>query len=264
MKVITLLNEKGGVGKTTLATHIAAGLAIKGRRVVMVDADPQGNATSAVGLEKTPSFYDLTVRNASWREVLRNVHPDVYGEPHEAPKGQLLAVSGNKESRNIANMISDNRLIRRRFQELRNAVDFIVVDTSPTPSLLHASITVASDYIIMPTDCEAFSTLEGLPDSIQHTGSIRADAAEHNVDVAQLLGIVPNKYREGTVSHNEVIDYLREQYGALVWEPINMAIVFSEAQLLRQFLFGHAPTARATRQIWGMVDRILQEVVVGE
>ncbi len=264
MKVITFLNEKGGVGKTTLATHIAAGLAIRGLRVVLIDSDPQGNATSAVGLEKLPNFYNLTVRNASWREVLKPVHPDVYNEPHETSKGQLLAVSGNKESRNIANMISDNRLIRRRFQEIKNAVDFIIVDTSPTPSLLHASITVASDYVVMPTDCEAFSTLEGLPDSIQHTGSIRADAAEHNVDVARLLAIVPNKYREKTVSHNEVIDYLRGQYGDLVWEPINMAIVFSEAQLLRQFLFGHAPTSRATAQMWSLVDRIRQEVVVSE
>ena len=114
MNVITLLNEKGGVGKTTLATHIAAGLAIKGYRVVLIDSDPQGNATSAVGLEKRPNFYDLTVRNDSWRDVLGTVHPDVYGEPHEAPKGQLLAVSGNKESRNIANMIGDNKHIRRQ------------------------------------------------------------------------------------------------------------------------------------------------------
>ena len=63
MKTITLLNEKGGVGKTTLATHLAAGLALKGSRVIMIDTDPQANATSAFALPKQPEFHDLMVRN---------------------------------------------------------------------------------------------------------------------------------------------------------------------------------------------------------
>ena len=70
MKIVTLLNEKGGVGKTTLATHLAAGLAIRGKRVILVDADPQGHATIAFGLSKEPGFYDLIVRNAPFQKVL--------------------------------------------------------------------------------------------------------------------------------------------------------------------------------------------------
>ena len=81
MRVITLLNEKGGVGKTTLAIHIAAGLSLRGYTVVLVDADPQGNATTALGLAKEPAVHDLIVRNASWRDSLRTVHPDVYSPP---------------------------------------------------------------------------------------------------------------------------------------------------------------------------------------
>lgn len=262
MKVLTFLNEKGGVGKTTLATHVAAGLAIRGGRVVLVDADPQANATSSFSLDKRPDFYDLTVRNATWQDVLRRVHPDVYAEPHDPPKGVLYCVSGNGESRNIANSISSNNVIRRRFAELRSAADFIVVDTSPTPSLLHAAITLATDYVIVPTDCEAFSALEGLPDSLVHTGRVRDAASEHNIDVAELLAIIPTKYRQKTISHNEVLEHLREQYGDLVWPPLNMTIVYSEAQLMRQFLFGVAPQAKATEQIWQIVDRILEKIKV--
>lgn len=257
MKVITFLNEKGGVGKTTLSTHIAAGLAIRGGRVVLIDADPQGNATSAMGLEKKPNFYDLTVRNAAWRDVLIPVHPDVFSEPHNPPAGKLYCVSGNGESRNIANSISSNSVIRRRFSELKNAVDYIIVDTSPTPSLLHAAITLATDYILVPTDCEAFSALEGLPDSIMHTGHVREAASEHNLNVAQLLGIIPTKYRAKTISHNEVLGHLREHYGDLVWDPLSMTIVYSEAQLMRQFLFGVAPDSKATHEIWRVVDRVI-------
>jgi chromosome partitioning protein len=260
MKVITLLNEKGGVGKTTLSTHIAAGLALRGRRVVLVDADPQGNATTAVGLDKQPMFYDLCVRNAAWKTVLRPVHPQVYSPPNFQTRGSLYVVTSNAETRNIANSIRSNAVIRARFQELASMVDYIVVDTSPTPSLLHEAITLASDYIIIPTDCEAFSALEGLPDSIAHTEVARQAAAQVGLKVAHLLAIIPNKFRPRTVGHNEVLKHLRQQYGALVWEPLQQAIVFSDAQLVGQFLYGAAVDSVATRQMIDTVDRIEREV----
>ena len=90
MKIITLLNEKGGVGKTTLATHIAAGLAFRGFRVVLVDADPQGHATVALGLPKEPGLYDLLVRDAPFKSVLRFIPAQVYQVGEEPPKGLSL------------------------------------------------------------------------------------------------------------------------------------------------------------------------------
>lgn len=263
MKTITLLNEKGGVGKTTLAVHIAAGLAIRGHQVVIIDADPQGNTTSAVGLDKRPDFYDLIVREAPWRDLLRPVHPDVYAMPQTPPEGRLFAVSGNHETRNIANSISKNTIIRRRFLELQNAIDYIVVDTSPTPSLLHAAVALATDYMVIPTDCEAFSALEGLPDSIAHADYVRSEVKQYKLDVAQVIGIVPNKYRRKTVLHNDVLKHLRETYGDLVWEPLPLATVITEAQLVRQFLFGYAPDHAVTKSIWQLIDNIEKVVELG-
>lgn len=263
MTVITLLNEKGGVGKTTIATHIAAGLALAGHRVILVDTDPQGNATAAVGHDKAPAFYDLCVRNTSWQAVLKPVHPDVYSPPESQSSGQLFLVPSNNESRNIANSMGNRAVIRRRFQELEKVVNFIVVDTSPTPSLLNESILLATDYVLIPTDTEAFSALEGVPDSIEHTKVARDATLEVGLDASKLMGIIPNKFQSKTVGHREVLHHLRERYGRLAWDPINRSVAFSDAQLLQQFLFGFAPKARATQQMWEIVRKI-EKVVANE
>lgn len=112
MKVITLLNEKGGVGKTTLATHLAMGMAARGAKVLLVDGDPQGHATIRCGVKKSPGLYELLVRDAQWREVVVNVAPEKFGIPGEVlPAGRLWVLPSNVETRNIANSISESSLL---------------------------------------------------------------------------------------------------------------------------------------------------------
>src|SRR5689334_141034 len=134
MITVTLLNEKGGVGKTTLATHIAAGLAILGAKVLLVDADPQGHATVTLGQTKAPGLYDLLVRDALFKDTLQVVSPEVYETPNQKAQGELFVIPSNVETRNIANSISDAFAIAERFRELEDIIDVVVFDTSPTPS----------------------------------------------------------------------------------------------------------------------------------
>lgn len=256
MKTITFLNEKGGVGKTTIATHVATGLALLGYRVIVLDSDPQANTTSALALAKQPEFHDLMVRNKPWKEALRIVHPDVYSLPESQSKGQLYAVPGNIESKNVASTISSRDVFRQRFAQIQNGVDFIIIDTSPTPSRLNEDILLASDYVIIPTDCEAFSALEGLPDSIQHVLNAHNALKRINIDGARLLGIVPNKFRKNTALHRDFYEHLVSEYGRLVWTPINIASVIGEVQASQQFLYALAPNSRACAQFWEMVKRV--------
>ncbi|MCU0480405.1 MAG: ParA family protein [Anaerolineae bacterium] len=257
MKTISLINEKGGVGKTTIATHLAAGLALRGAKVVLIDTDPQGNATSAFGQEKTPAFYDLTVRNATWRDALKVVLPELYEMPNATSKGQLFLCPSNIESRNIANTISSPAIVTKRVAELQGNIDYVIFDTSPTPSLLHAAIIAASHFIIIPTDCEGFGALEGVPSTLEHVMDVRNQALMRGIDVARPMGLIPNKYRANTIAHNDILNHFRQTYGSLVWDALPMRITYAEAQLMQRLVFAFAPDSQACNDMWSLVDQVM-------
>lgn len=256
MKIITILNEKGGVGKTTLAVTVAAGLAARGYRVLLVDADAQGHATISLGLRKYPGLYDLLVR---WDSLLEQVDGDrgqVYGavtrqvqaELHGGD-GQLVLLGSNVETRNIAQSISDGWLLQERLEPLQDRFDFCLVDTAPTPSLLHGAIYLATDWLIYPTLLE-FWSLDGLAESISRLESVRR--ARH----IQVAGIVPMRYRMTTLEHREHLGNLRERFGELVWPEVSERIVWAEAATYQRPVFLHAPDSDAALHAWEMVDRV--------
>lgn len=256
MKTLVFINEKGGTGKSSLATHFAAGLAIIGRTVILVDTDPQGHATSAVGLDKRPAFYDLCVRDAAWKDVSQFVHPDVYSPREKQAAGKLYCVASNHEVYSTAANMKRQNVIRQRFAQMEGRADYIIVDTSPTPSTLHEAIVAACDGAFVPTECEAFSALEGLPDTLSHTGNVREIGLQHGHDVAQIMGILPNKYDHKSAIHNEVLALLQEQYGDLVWDAIPFSRTFGQAQMRRQFLYALYPKHAITRQLWQAIHRL--------
>ncbi len=255
MKVITFLNEKGGVGKTTLATHMAAGLAARGHRVVLVDADPQGHATVMCGLTKEPGLYDLLVREVPFKDALRFVPPEQYQVPGEPASGRLYVIPSNIETRSIANSISDAFAVNDRFYELRETIDFVIFDTSPTPSLLHGSIYLATDAIIYPTKCE-YLAFDGLVESIKHRLAAQAHRDKWNLGDIQVLGIIPTMYRHQTVEHTENLKELRKQFGELVWPPVAQRTIWAEAATMRQPVFALAPESKAAHEALSMVDRV--------
>lgn len=256
MKIMTLSNEKGGVGKTTIAVHLAAGLAVQGKRVLLIDADAQANATSALGLGEEPGFYDLLVRNANWKQVLRVVTPEVYEPPDVRARGLLAVLPGNSETQLIAQKIDDAYAIDNRLKELESSLDYVVIDTSPTPSLLHGAIYLATDALIYPTLCETFS-LQGLIKTMSRREALANNRMKATGRTIHTLAIIPTMYRPKTIEHSENLAALHEQFGAdLVWDPIPLSIIWSEAATLRRTVFSIAPQSQAAEYVWGFVQRV--------
>lgn len=253
MQVLTLLNEKGGVGKTTLATHIAAGLALRGNKVIIIDADAQGHATIRLGIAKRGGFYDLLVREEEWQSVLSVISPDIYVPEGAKQTGSLFLLPSNIETRNIATTIDDPELLRERLDELRGSIDYVIFDTSPTPSLLHGSIYMATDAILYPTTLEPLA-FDGLLESIRH----RERAIKQRGQDIRILGIIPTMVREKTAIHRHNLDDLHQTFGKLVWPPIKLRTAWVDATQTGQMVWVYEPSGYATQEALTVVNNLVK------
>jgi chromosome partitioning protein len=250
--VITVHNEKGGVGKSTVALTIAAGIAMQGKSVVFIDADPQdANVTSLLGLPKRPAFYDLIVRDAEWEDSVITLDPEQYST-HGESRGALYIVTSNHETSTIPNHVSNTFIVRSRLQELGH-VDTVIIDTSPAPTALNGMIFMASDHIIFTTQCERAS-VDGLRGTMKRMVRFINDRANAGQGVANVLGIVPTMYQKNTVDHSEHLAEIQRDYGAKVWSPIARRIAWTESSTFKTTIFAHDIDSAAAKEGWRLVD----------
>lgn len=155
-KVISVANQKGGVGKTTTAVNLSALLAKKGKKVLLIDTDPQGNATSGVGVEKTVSFSvydvlvdDVEIENTIQMTELQNL--EVCPSNINVAGAEVQLVS--KESREYK--------LKEKIDKIKNQYDYIIIDCPPSLGLVTLNAFTASDSVLIPVQCEYYA-LEGL------------------------------------------------------------------------------------------------------
>jgi len=255
MKTIGLFNEKGGVGKTTLSTHLAAGLALQGARVLLIDADAQGQATRALGLKKSPALYDLLVReDTDWRNVLVVPAREVWGSDKDG-KGTLVVLPSNKETRSIGENMSDPMVLANRLAEIAPVFDYVVIDTAPTPSLFHVVVYLATDHVLYPTETENFS-LDGLNESLKTMAGLEKLAPKYQTETPLILGVLPNKYDGQLISHKKALEFLNQKFRDDVFEPIKDLTVWTQASFLSRLLYSYQPKGEAVKQMWRLVHRV--------
>ncbi|HEX2540717.1 MAG TPA: ParA family protein [Caldimonas sp.] len=211
MQIFCIANQKGGVGKTTTTVNLAAGLARIGRRVLVVDLDPQGNATMGSGVDKRSldlSVYDVLLGNASVAETRR-----------PSPKGGYDVVGANRE---LAGAEIELVGLERRDRRLRGALeavvddyDFVLIDCPPSLSLLTLNGLSCAHGVIVPMQCEYFA-LEGLSDLVNTIKQVHANLNPQ----LQVIGILRVMFDARITLQGQVSEQLKSHFGDKVFDTV--------------------------------------------
>jgi chromosome partitioning protein len=210
-KIYCVANQKGGVGKTTTTVNLAAGLAQEGHRVLLVDLDPQGNATMGSGIDKRgleTSVYDVLLESASVAEARQR-----------SPKGGYDVIGANRE---LAGAEVELVELERREKRLRTALDavradydFVLVDCPPSLSMLTLNGLCAAHGVIVPMQCEYFA-LEGLSDLVNTIKQVHANL---NPEL-QIIGLLRVMFDPRITLQQQVSEQLKAHFGDKVFDTV--------------------------------------------
>ena len=207
--IISFTNQKGGVGKTTSAVNIAATVASLDKKVLLVDFDPQGNASTGVGFmdrSSLKSTYDIIANNLPVEEAILKTE---FKNLDLIPSAIDLAGAELE----IADIPSRERLLKRALAAVEDKYDYIFIDCPPTLGLLTINALVASEGLIIPVQCE-FYALEGL---VQLTNTVESIKAYHNPSL-NILGILVTMYNSRLNITQSIMHELRNYYGNLLFK----------------------------------------------
>jgi chromosome partitioning protein len=211
MRIFCIANQKGGVGKTTTAVNLAAGLAQVGQRVLLVDLDPQGNATMGSGIDKRAlplSVYDVLLGAAGIAEARQ-----------ASPKGGYQVLGANRElaGAEVELVALDRRekRLKAALAEVREDHDFVLIDCPPSLSLLTLNGLCAAHGVVVPMQCEYFA-LEGLSDLVNTIKQVHANL---NPDL-QIIGLLRVMFDPRITLQQQVSEQLKVHFGAKVFDTV--------------------------------------------
>jgi len=249
--IVAIANQKGGVGKTTTAINLAAGLATKGLATLLVDLDPQGNATmSFLDLANVQGhMFDVLTGATLMGEIVSETELDkLWVAPSRIGMARLEA--------SLAGELDAPYRLKDAMGDVVPHFDAIIFDTPPTLGLITVNALVASTHVLVPIQASYFA-LEGTDDLLETIDKIKS---RPNTDL-RLLGVLVTMFDRRTVLARQVLQEIRDVFGDLVFETlIGKSVRLEESPAHRSSIFDHAPESAGAVDYYRLCEEVVQRV----
>lgn len=251
MKIIAVTNQKGGVGKTTTSVNLAAALAYKGKSVLLIDADPQGNTSSGVGVSKDEiglTLYDCLVDPNKINEaVIKTKYRNL----------SLLPADSELSAAEIELATENEReyFIKKALEKLDNVYDFIIIDSPPALGMISINIMTAANSVLIPIQCEYYA-LEGLAQLI-NTISMIKKTSNKKIEIEGILGTM---YDKRTNLSEEVLSEVRKHFPDKVYNTyIPRNVRLSEAPSFGEPIIKYDITSTGAKAYFDLAREVISQ-----
>lgn len=245
MRKICIMNQKGGVGKTTTAVNLGAGLARNDKKVLLIDLDPQGSTTFSLKWSKSNDLYDYLTGNISINSCIMGL-------------GKNLDLLGTKDNLTEIEkyLATDKEKIEEISEKLKNisGYDFVIFDTSPSLNMLNISVALASDEAIIPTSTDVLG-LRGTTNTIELIESINHKYS-HNLKASK---VVPTLYDQRNRICKRILEIMNNIYYDVVSDPIRINSKLKEAPEEHMSIFSYDKRSRGAEDYGKLVVQVIND-----
>ncbi|WP_339839932.1 AAA family ATPase [uncultured Maribacter sp.] len=250
-KIIAIANQKGGVGKTTTTVNLAASLGVLEKKVLLIDADPQANATSGLGIDVDGvelGSYQLMEHTKTAKEtIISTTSPNVDLIPAHIDLVAIEIELVDKDEREY--------MMKKAIIDLKKDYDYILIDCAPSLGLLTLNALTAADSVIIPIQCEYFA-LEGLGKLLN---TIKSVQRLHNPDL-DIEGMLLTMYDSRLRLSNQVVDEVRKHFGDMVFDTvIQRNVRLSEAPSYGESIIKYDAASKGATNYLNMADEIVKK-----